>query len=139
LPSSKKIEEYRNLLIETYKDLNNHDKLTEDALKDALCNYFVEASTKNTYINDIRSARIHITSKFLIASFIFGSVSYVPFYINNYYVENVNKLNSPQVHTKGREAILKEEQKRPPQRLVKEGVEIKKPKRIKPTEIRKEK
>lgn len=70
LPAANETEEYRSLLLETYRGYENCDLLVENALKDYLYNYYADCSTINTNNNDKRSIYIHKTSKYLIASFV---------------------------------------------------------------------
>lgn len=59
LPLASKIEEYRLLLTETYKDYTNGDRLSADYQKKFLVRYFAECASLNASVNEKRYGLIH--------------------------------------------------------------------------------
>ena len=59
LPLANKIEEYRVLLAETYKDYSNGDRLSADYQKKFLVRYFAECASLNASVNERRYQLIH--------------------------------------------------------------------------------
>lgn len=88
LPAANATEEYRNLLIETYKKYDNAVSLVENVLKDYVSKYYAECSTQNTLNNDQRTRHFHNTATSLIFSFCFSIITIALFYLANLNVEN---------------------------------------------------
>ena len=91
LPTAKDTEDYRDTLLDTYKDFDNCDYLVEDALKNYIYNYFIECSTRNTLNNDTRSVNLHKTASNLIISFCLSAITIGILFYNNV---NINASES---------------------------------------------
>lgn len=83
LPSANDTEEYRNLLIETYKGYNQAESLVENTLKEYIYKYYAECSSTNTRNNDQRSLFFHKTATVLIFSFCYTVISIALFYLGD--------------------------------------------------------
>jgi hypothetical protein len=66
LPSAKETENYRQQLIETYKEYEDADKLTNKYFEEYVFKYYNECSSANTKVNDLRSELLHKCNTFLI-------------------------------------------------------------------------
>lgn len=83
LPSANDTEDYRNQLIETYKNYDDAESLVENALKDYIYKYYAECSSNNTENNDRRSLNFHKTATVLIFSFCFSLITIALFYLTS--------------------------------------------------------
>lgn len=70
LPSAKDTEEYRQKLIETYKEYDDCDSLVSKYFSEYLFRYYNECSSINTKANDKRSDAIHKSNTFSILNVI---------------------------------------------------------------------
>lgn len=68
IPTAVETEDYRNQLIEHYKDYPTSGQLVEDAFDNYLYKYYAECATANTKINDRRSSFIHNCNKWLVSN-----------------------------------------------------------------------
>lgn len=66
LPSANETEVYRQKLIETYKEYEDGESLTEKYFTENIFKYFNECSSANTKVNDLRSEMLHKCNTFLI-------------------------------------------------------------------------
>lgn len=88
LPTAKSTDEYRNTLIEFYKEYDNNEKLVDKYLKEYLFNCYRDFSSINTVINDKKSFYLYLTNQFLIFSILLSISTFIP-----YYHENLDKSN----------------------------------------------
>jgi len=89
LPTAKSTDEYRNELIELYKEYKNSEELVDKYLKEYLFNYYRDFSSINTLINDKKSFYLYLTNLFLIFSILLSISTFIP-----YYYENLDKSNN---------------------------------------------
>jgi hypothetical protein len=80
LPTANDTENYREKLLATYKDFENRDSLVSNAFDNYLYKAFIESSTTNTTINELRSLFFHRTASSLIASFVLSLITVAFFY-----------------------------------------------------------
>ena len=83
LPTSNSTYNYREELIEIYKDFDERDELVEKYFNEYLFNYYRDFSSTNMLINDKKAFYLYLTNLFLIFSIIFAFATYLPFYFGN--------------------------------------------------------
>ena len=83
LPSAISTDQYKQELIEHYKDHEDPEKLVKKYLKQYLYDYYRDFSSENTIINDRKSFYLHVTNLFLIISLIFSFFTFIPYYFWN--------------------------------------------------------
>lgn len=145
LPSAEDTEEYRQLLQKTYEQCQDGDVLAETYLYDYLCTYYIKCSTQNTQCNDKRSLNLHKTNGTLIAATAFIAISFLIFFLGDLDRAKINKpteivivkpvdIKGAVMTKKDSEPPKKEKEVSPPPppkppalRLIKEGIEIVKP------------
>lgn len=66
IPSAIMTENYRNTLIETYRDFDECDVLVEKYFNEYIFKYYNECSSANTEVNDRRSEYLHKCNTYLI-------------------------------------------------------------------------
>lgn len=91
LPTTKKTEEYRHKLIETYTPYENCDNLVKKYFKQYLLQSYIDCAAVNSENNELRSAHFHNSMKFLIPAFTFSLFAVIFFYFGE-----VNKEEQPQ-------------------------------------------
>lgn len=141
IPSAKDTEEYRLLLVETYKDFDNCDELVRQHFTEYLSRYYVECSSINTGNNDDRSQFLHLTNKHIIIGATFAFLSFIPFYLGG--LDKSQKEVIQSVRISGpihiQEVVMNEDKSQkqpekptppdppppPPKRVIKEGVKPK--------------
>lgn len=141
LPSALETENYRQKLIETYKEYDDCEKLVDKYFSEYLKKYYIECSSKNTENNDKRSLFLHFTNRNIVIGAIFVFLSLIPYYFGNF-DKNLNE--SIQVvrvcepieikgvfmgkdESKNQERTPPSPPSPPPKRVIKEGVEIRTP------------
>jgi len=80
LPSAKDTEDYRALLIETYKSYENSDELVQKYMMEYIYRYFIECSSTNTVNNDNRSMNLHYARISIICSLVLAFIAFIPFH-----------------------------------------------------------
>lgn len=68
IPSAIETENYRQKLIETYKEYEDGESLAEQYFDEYIYKYYNECSSVNTKVNDIRSEFLHKCNTYLILS-----------------------------------------------------------------------
>lgn len=66
IPSALTTENYRNMLIDTYRDFDECDELVERHFNEYVFRYYNECSSTNTEVNDKRSEYLHKCNTYLI-------------------------------------------------------------------------
>lgn len=92
LPTSEKTEEYRKLLIETYKPYENSEVLVKKYFKQYLQDSYIKSASVNTENNELRSIHFHNTMKFLIPAFTFAIFGVIFFYFGDIGKERPQEL-----------------------------------------------
>ncbi len=80
LPTATDTKEYRCLLVKTYEDWDDHEKLVSQHLRDYLQRYYIECSAANTLNNDKKAFYLHKTSKHILYTVAFVILSFIPFH-----------------------------------------------------------
>lgn len=83
IPTATESENYRNQLIETYKEYDDCEVLVNDYMEEYLYKYYAECSSLNTEVNDRRSETLHWCNTFIVLSVIPILVSYALFNVYN--------------------------------------------------------
>lgn len=141
LPSARVTEEYRQLLVETYKPYDGGEKLAADYFHDYILKSYIDSSSANTAVNDQRSINIHKTNGALIIT---AAITFVAFLV--FFFGGLQKGRTPvppeakvtvtikaegtqmPIDTKGKPATPPPPPPPPPLRQIREGVEVVPPK-----------
>lgn len=141
VPSARVTEEYRQLLVETYKPYDGGDKLATDYFHDYMLKSYIDSSTANTAVNDKRSIDIHKTNGALIITAGITFIAFLTFFFGGLQkgraaappetkievtvkAEGIQMSNDP----KGKAANPPPPPPPPPLRQIREGVEVVQPK-----------
>lgn len=68
IPSAIETENYRQKLLETYKEYDDGESIAEQYFDEYIYKYYNECSSVNTKVNDIRSEFLHKCNTYLILS-----------------------------------------------------------------------
>ena len=83
LPSAISTDQYKDELVEHYKDHEDPEKLVKKYLKKYLYDYYRDFSSENTIINDRKSFYLHLTNLSLIFSIVFSFLTFIPYYFGS--------------------------------------------------------
>ncbi|USD21712.1 hypothetical protein MJO52_00795 [Microbulbifer variabilis] len=91
IPSALDTENYRKVLIETYRDYPECDKLVEKYFNEYIFRYYNECSSANTSVNDRRSKNLHKCNTYLIFTVLPLSVAFLIFTLSGIDKNSVKK------------------------------------------------
>lgn len=91
LPTARDTEEYRKTLIDTYKNYEKSDELTQGYLDEYVCEYYINSSTKNTNCNDKRSLYLHKANRNLVIAISLTALTFMLFYLGNFDKTRIDK------------------------------------------------
>lgn len=83
IPSAVDTENYRNTLIETYRDFDECDDLVEKYFNEYIFKYYNECSTANTEVNDKRSEYLHKCNTYLILTALPLAIAFLIFSLSD--------------------------------------------------------
>lgn len=83
LPSAISTDQYKNKLVEHYREHEVPEKLVKKYLKKYLYNYYRDFSSENTIINDRKSFYMHLTNMSLIFSIVLTFTTFIPYYFGS--------------------------------------------------------
>ncbi|MFZ5583914.1 MAG: hypothetical protein ACOZCK_14770 [Pseudomonadota bacterium] len=146
LPAAQDTENYRQSLIKLYEPYPNGAQLASDYFNNYLLDYYVRYSSANTECNDRRSIYLHKTNGALIATAAIAFLAFLAFYLGGLDKANIKKATEVSIVTPvtlNGGSMSNDPPKKndpppppppPPPRLIREGVEIVKPKPTVPTQ-----
>lgn len=97
IPSAAETENYRKLLVDTYKSYPEGQKLSESYFEEYVLNCYVNCSSINTACNDQRSISLHKTNTYIIITGITAFLAFLMFYIFELDKANIDKVLSVKV------------------------------------------
>lgn len=98
LPNSETIENYNKLLVETYKDYDNGDKLAFKYFCEYLNNEYIQSATFNTKANDLRSKYLHKSIVAILYNIPFIMIIFYIFIFNNHSKIKAQDINTTLVN-----------------------------------------
>lgn len=84
LPTANATEDYRNTLVELYKEYDEKDALVETALKAYLYDYYMKFSSVNTTNNDARAYHLYQATYAITISVLLAFFAFIPYFISNH-------------------------------------------------------
>ncbi|MCU8075771.1 hypothetical protein [Shewanella sp. SM29] len=91
IPSALTTENYRNKLIETYRDYDECDELVEKHFNEYIFKYYNECSSANTVVNDKRSEFLHKCNTYLILTSLPLAIAFLIFSLSGVDKNSVEK------------------------------------------------
>lgn len=79
IPSAKTIEDYRQEMIELYKEYENSDDIVEEHFNQYLMNSLNQCSNSNTNMNDKRSKNLHRSNFFILLNLLPLAITFIVF------------------------------------------------------------
>lgn len=80
LPSSREVEDYRNVLVKTYEEFIRAKQLSDFHFKEFVLNYLIDRATQNYSVNHRRTQALHHSNTALIAGAFLVAVTALVFF-----------------------------------------------------------